>query len=112
MRILRRRGVVALGLAGLLVGTAACGGGDGDNEPSAGESPAGEPTGQAGGTYAAEITEPTYLAPTTNCYESECSAVLDMINDPELAGKVTVERYGNELGLDLDTEIATAFGAR
>ncbi len=31
MRNLRRRGVVALGLAGLLVGTAACGGGDSDN---------------------------------------------------------------------------------
>ena len=30
MRNLRRQGVVALGLAGLLVGTAACGGGDGD----------------------------------------------------------------------------------
>jgi peptide/nickel transport system substrate-binding protein len=32
MRNLRRQGVVALGLAGLLAGTAACGGGDGGND--------------------------------------------------------------------------------
>ncbi|MDQ4097930.1 MAG: ABC transporter substrate-binding protein [Actinomycetota bacterium] len=40
MRNLRRRGVLALGLAGLLAGTAACGGGDGGNDdgPGGGES--------------------------------------------------------------------------
>ncbi|WP_344301828.1 ABC transporter substrate-binding protein [Nocardioides bigeumensis] len=40
------------------------------------------PAGAAGGTYSAELTEPTFLAPASNCYESECSAVLDLINDP------------------------------
>jgi peptide/nickel transport system substrate-binding protein len=34
---LRRRGVVALGLAGLLAGVTACGGGDSDNEGGSGE---------------------------------------------------------------------------
>ena len=43
---------------------------------------AGEPTGKPGGTYSAELTEPSYLAPASNCYEGECSAVLDLVNDP------------------------------
>jgi len=29
-----------------------------------------------------EDFEPSFLAPGSNCYESECSAILDMINDP------------------------------
>jgi peptide/nickel transport system substrate-binding protein len=37
MRNLRRQGVVALGLAGLLAGTAACGGGDGGNDGGSGD---------------------------------------------------------------------------
>ncbi|QBR94073.1 peptide ABC transporter substrate-binding protein [Nocardioides euryhalodurans] len=65
----------------LALGLAACGGGDGDDGDTTG-SPTGEPTGQPGGEYVAEITEPSFLAPTSNCYESECSAILDMINDP------------------------------
>lgn len=66
--------------AALALGLTACGGGGGSSdEPGAGgESPTGEP----GGTYSANLTEPSYLAPASNCYESECSAVLDMINDP------------------------------
>jgi ABC-type transport system substrate-binding protein len=64
----------------LALGLAACGGGDGGEEPD--EGTAGSPTGQPGGEYVAEITEPTFLAPFANCYESECSAILDMINDP------------------------------
>jgi ABC-type transport system substrate-binding protein len=65
----------------LVLGLAACGSGDesDDNDPG---SPADGPTGEAGGTYSAELTEPTFLAPASNCYESECSAVLDLINDP------------------------------
>ena len=50
-----------------------------EEEPSSGS---GEPTGSPGGSYVGEITEPSFLAPTSNCYESECSQVLDMINDP------------------------------
>ena len=40
------------------------------------------PSGDPGGEYIAEVTEPTFLAPASNCYESECSAILDMVNDP------------------------------
>lgn len=64
--------------AALVLGLAACGGGE-DPEPDPGTA---EPTGNEGGEYIAEITEPSYLAPASNCYESECSAILDMINDP------------------------------
>lgn len=65
--------------AALVLGLAACGGGGSETDtPEAG----GEPTGEAGGEYIAEVTEPTFLAPGSNCYESECSAILDMINDP------------------------------
>jgi oligopeptide transport system substrate-binding protein len=65
--------------AALVLGLAACGGGD-DPEPDPGTGE--EPTGTAGGEYIAEVTEPSYLAPASNCYESECSAILDMVNDP------------------------------
>lgn len=64
----------------LVLGLAACGGADDDSGESDGNSES--PTGVAGGTYSAELTEPTFLAPASNCYESECSAVLDLINDP------------------------------
>ena len=63
----------------LALGLAACGGGSSEDEPTSGS---GEPTGSPGGSYVGEITEPSFLAPTSNCYESECSQVLDMINDP------------------------------
>jgi peptide/nickel transport system substrate-binding protein len=43
MRNLRRRGVLALGLAGLLAGTAACGGGDGTGNNDSGDNEAGGP---------------------------------------------------------------------
>jgi oligopeptide transport system substrate-binding protein len=65
--------------AALVLGLAACGGGsDEDPDPGTGASP----TGGEGGEYIAEITEPSFLAPASNCYESECSAILDMVNDP------------------------------
>jgi oligopeptide transport system substrate-binding protein len=71
---------VTAAAAALVLGLAACGGGDnGDGEEAPG---AAEPTGEPGGTYSAELTEPSYLAPASNCYESECSAVLKMVNDP------------------------------
>lgn len=84
----------------LALGLAACGGGDGDGEnggdgattPDA----AASPTGQPGGTYSAELTEPSYLAPASNCYESECSAVLKMVNDP----LVTTDFESGELIFD------------
>ena len=69
---------VTAAAAALTLGLAACGGGgDSENDPEASE-----PTGEPGGTYSAELTEPSFLAPASNCYESECSAVLKMVNDP------------------------------
>lgn len=65
--------------AALVLGLAACGGGGTDEPEPEGE---GSPAGEAGGEYIAEITEPTFLAPASNCYESGCSAILDMVNDP------------------------------
>jgi oligopeptide transport system substrate-binding protein len=60
---------------------AACGGGGGTG---GGEGGGEVPTGAAaqGGTLTAQLTEPSYLAPAQNCYESECSSVLNMVNDP------------------------------
>ena len=58
--------------------------------------PAAEPTGEPGGEYIAEVTEPSFLAPASNCYESECSAILDMINDP----LVTTDSESGELVFD------------
>jgi oligopeptide transport system substrate-binding protein len=63
----------------LALALAACGGGGDEPEDTP---DAGEPTGASGGTYSVDLTEPSYLAPASNCYESECSAVLKMVNDP------------------------------
>jgi ABC-type transport system substrate-binding protein len=73
---------VTAAAAVLALGLAACGGGDNGDGGGDGGSDAGAPSGEPGGTYAADLTEPSYLAPASNCYESECSAVLDLINDP------------------------------
>jgi oligopeptide transport system substrate-binding protein len=80
--------------AALVLGLAACGGGgSSENDPETG---GGDPTGPAGGEYIAEVTEPSFLAPASNCYESECSAILDMINDP----LVTTDAESGELIYD------------
>jgi ABC-type oligopeptide transport system substrate-binding subunit len=79
--------------ASLALGLAACGGGgESGDGPGGGESPTGAP----GGTYSAELTEPSYLAPASNCYETECSAVLDLVNDP----LVSVDFESGELVFD------------
>jgi ABC-type transport system substrate-binding protein len=79
--------------AALALGLTACGGGgtDSENDPESSE-----PTGQPGGTYAADLTEPTFLAPASNCYESECSAVLSLVNEP----LVNVDANNGELVFD------------
>jgi len=72
------------------LGLTACGGGEtdtGTDSGDPGEESSAEPgeestAAPSGGTYAVDLTEPGYLAPASNCYESECSAVLKMINDP------------------------------
>jgi len=60
----------------LMLVAAACGGGGGPKPD------VDDPTGAPGGTFATALAEPTSLAPASNCYESECAAVLKMINDP------------------------------
>lgn len=95
----------------LVLGLAACGGGDdsSDDEP---DSSTGDPTGAPGGTYAAEITEPTFLAPASNCYESECSAVLDLINDPLVStdfesGELVYDGLAEEISANEDQTVWT-----
>lgn len=86
MRVAAVSAVLALGLA-------ACGGGG----SKSGESNAGAPEAeQMGGTYSVNLTEPSFLAPASNCYESECSAVLKLINDPV----VSVDPKTGELKYD------------
>ncbi len=78
--------------ASLALGLSACGGGD-DKTSSPG---AGNPTGSPGGSYTTVVNEPSYLAPAQNCYESECSKILDLINDPLL----TTDFETGELAFD------------
>ena len=77
MRLTAVGAVFALGLT-------ACGGGGGGEDSDGGSGADSSPTGQAGGSYTAYITEPTFLAPASNCYESECSKILNLINEPLL----------------------------
>jgi ABC-type transport system substrate-binding protein len=86
MRVRTPLRVTAASLA-LVFGLAACGGSDDPEpddtgDPGTGEEGPTEPQGEPGGTFAAEITEPSYLAPASNCYESECTQVLGLVNDP------------------------------
>ncbi len=62
----------------------ACGGGGGDDEPGTEgtSSPTDGSTERSGGTFSVNLTEPQFLAPSSNCYESECHSVLNLINDP------------------------------
>ena len=91
MRVRTPFRVTAASAAAALLLAACGGGGNGGEEPGAGE-----PTGKAGGTYSTELTEPSFLAPASNCYESECSAVLKMVNDP----LVTTDFESGELIFD------------
>lgn len=86
MRMTAVAAVLALGLT-------ACGGGGDDGDSGSSDS---SESGAAGGTYTAEITEPTFLAPASNCYESECSAILNLINEPLL----NVDFESGELSFD------------
>src|SRR5688500_10989428 len=77
----------------LVLAPAAWGGGVGEEGPPSGWA---EPTGADGGEYIAEVTEPSSLAPASNCYESECSAIPDVVNDP----LVTTDFESGELIFD------------
>jgi oligopeptide transport system substrate-binding protein len=75
----------------LALGLAACGGGSSDEGSDTGSG-----TQQTGGSFSVELTEPSYLAPSSKCYESECSVVLDLVNDP----LVSVDPDSGELVFD------------
>lgn len=59
----------------------------------------------------ADLDDPEKRDLIRRLLKADLQGQLDMIADPEAAGALTVERYGDELGLDLDTEIATARSA-
>ncbi|MGH3367421.1 MAG: peptide ABC transporter substrate-binding protein [Nocardioidaceae bacterium] len=69
---------------------AACGGGGGGEGTGGGGEPGAGGGEATGGTLTAQLTEPTFLAPAQMCYESECSKVLNLVNDPVI-------------GIDLDS---------
>lgn len=73
----------------------ACGGGDSGENNSGGESTA-DPDSPSGGTYSVNLTEPSYLAPASNCYETACGKVLNIVNDPV----VSVDMETGELQYD------------
>jgi ABC-type transport system substrate-binding protein len=77
----------------------ACGGGDGDGEEGDGT----EGGGPSGGTFSVNLTEPSYLGPASECYESECVLVLDVVNDP----LVSVDENGELVFDGLAEEITT-----
>ncbi|HEX2176921.1 MAG TPA: ABC transporter substrate-binding protein [Nocardioidaceae bacterium] len=78
---------------------AACGGGGGGGNEGSGGGGGGGGGGDAqaqGGTLTAQLTEPSALAPAQDCYESECSSVLNLLNDP----LVSVDLDSGELVYD------------
>ena len=86
MRNLRRRGVVALGLAGLLVGTAACGGDDGGNASGDGE-------GSGGGTLVFGASADPVTLDAAYVSDGESLRVIRQVFE----GLVTTEEGGTEV---------------
>jgi oligopeptide transport system substrate-binding protein len=88
------------GLAATAMLIAGCGGGS--EEPAAGNnnngdnntsSPSGEDTmAPTGGSFSVQLGEPSFLAPTSQCYESECSQVISTI----FAGLLSVDPKTSE----------------
>jgi ABC-type oligopeptide transport system substrate-binding subunit len=64
--------LIPLTLALVLAG---CAGGDGGDEPTADD----EPNGQPGGAFSVASGEPEAFAPTSNCYSSECSQIINLV---------------------------------
>ncbi|HET8601828.1 MAG TPA: ABC transporter substrate-binding protein [Segeticoccus sp.] len=81
-----RRHMKTMAIAGsVALLAAACGGGGGGGEAGStggsgsGSSASASGGGAAGGSFSVARGEPTYLFPPGNCYESECSAILDTL---------------------------------
>lgn len=60
---------------------------------------------------AEDLEDPEKRDQIKRLLKADLQGQLDMISDPEAAGQITYDRYGEELGLDLETEIATARAA-
>ncbi|MPZ93813.1 MAG: ABC transporter substrate-binding protein [Propionibacteriales bacterium] len=75
-RALRCDARVLIALAGTLLVAACSGGATGDGGAQA------DSDGPSGGTFSINLTEPSFLAPASQCYESECYKVLNLVNDP------------------------------
>ncbi|HET7326793.1 MAG TPA: ABC transporter substrate-binding protein [Nocardioidaceae bacterium] len=73
---------VAAAAASFALLVTACGGGSETETDASNTDSTSDPNAPSGGTYSVNLTEPSYLAPFANCYESECSKVLDLVNDP------------------------------
>jgi oligopeptide transport system substrate-binding protein len=74
MRRPKRLATFALPAAGVLL-LASCGGGSGDE----GDSGDNTSEGASGGSFSVSLEEPEAFAPTSNCYSSGCSQVINMV---------------------------------
>ncbi len=90
------------GLAAVTMLTAACGGDD-SSDGGGTDTGTGEPTG---GSFSLQLGEPSFLTPTSNCYESECAHVVSTIN----TGLLTVDPETSEQKLDIAESIESPDG--
>lgn len=92
-------------VAALALLMSACGGSgdDGGDSGSEGSSSA-SGDGAQGGSFSYALNEPSYLAPASQCYESECIAVLSVILEP----LVSVDLETGELVYDGVAESITS----
>ncbi|MGH3383020.1 MAG: peptide ABC transporter substrate-binding protein [Nocardioidaceae bacterium] len=72
--------VAAAATLSLLASACSGSGGEGDGDGSGN----GAEKSAQGGTFTYALTEPTFLAPAQKCYESECLAVVSVIQEPLL----------------------------
>ncbi|WP_457206540.1 peptide ABC transporter substrate-binding protein [Nocardioides sp. P5_C9_2] len=60
----------------LLLAVAGCSGGDGDGDGSSTSAPGDQ---SAGGSFSLNSSEPQAFAPTSNCYSSDCSQIINLV---------------------------------
>jgi len=90
------------GLAAVTMLTAACGGDD-SSDGGGTDTGTGEPTG---GSFSLQLGEPSFLAPTSQCYESECSQVISTIH----TGLLRIDAETSEQILDIAESIESSDG--
>ncbi len=98
-----RRSKLLTGFALPVVGAlllASCGGGSGDG--GSGD----DASGDAGGSFSVNLAEPEAFAPTSNCYSSGCSQVINLV----WTGLLTVDPETNEQQLGMAESIESEDG--